>query len=172
MFYELGGAQNINISKCCFHFVIGITMNGCTNLSLHFSLQMRWNSNHHYISAVFTKTHIKKLISEPDIYKSVISAHNDFFRYGNNKYDCWLFNPSWKVQQCLAILDINSGCNFLSCSDHNNGSKLYVIHPPGYPMVYILPTSTSDQLFYAVLQNRAVKPLKSTKYSTQFQMHE
>ena len=31
---------------------------------------------------------IIKMISEPDIYKSVISSRNDFFRHGNDKYDC------------------------------------------------------------------------------------
>ena len=145
MFYVLGVAQNIYISKCCFHFVIGITMNVCT---------------------------YKKSISEPDMYKSVISARNDFFRHGNDNYYFWLFIPSWKVQPCLVILDKNSGYNFLTCCDHNNGSTLYVIHPPRNPMAHILPAPTSDQLCHAIIHSRTIKPMKTTHYSTRFQMHK
>ena len=43
------------------------------------------------------------------MYKSAILACNDFFHDRNDKYDCWLFNPPWKVQPCLAILDKNFG---------------------------------------------------------------
>ena len=98
----------------------------------------------------FLQVIFKKLISEPDIYKSLISARNDFFRHGNDKYDCWLFNPSWKVEPCLAILDKKSGYIFLTYSDHNNSSKLYVIHPARNPMAHILPAPTFDQLCLAV----------------------
>ena len=106
------------------------------------------------------------------MHKSNILASNDFFCHGNNKYDCWLFNPSWKVQPCLTILDKNFKYNFLTCSDHNNGSKSYIINPPRNPMVHILPTPTSDQLCHAVIQSRTIKPMKTTQYSTQFQMHK
>ena len=77
-----------------------------------------------------------------------------------------------KVQPCLAILDKNFDYIFLTCSNHHNGSKLYVIHPPRKPTAHILPTPISDQLCHAIIQSRTFKPLKSTKYSSQFQMHK
>ena len=54
------------------------------------------------------------------------------------------------------------------CSNHNNGSKLYVIPPPRKPTAGILPAPTSDQLCYVFIQSHTVEPLKSAKYSAQF----
>ena len=106
------------------------------------------------------KVKLRKLISEPDLYKSVILARNDFFHHRNNKYNCWLFNPSWKVQPCLAILDKNSRYYFFNMQQPKNGSKSYVIHPQRNPMAHILPAPTSDQLCHAGIQSRAIKSIK------------
>ena len=39
-------------------------------------------------------------------------------------------------------------------------------------MAHILPAPTSDQLCDPVIQSRTIKPIKTTPYSTQCQMHE
>ena len=104
--------------------------------------------------------------------KSVILARNDFFRHGNDKYDCCLFDTSWKVQPCLAILDKYLRYIFLTCSNYNIGSKSYVFHPPRKRMAHIFPAPRSDQLCNAAIQSRTIKLMKATQYSTQFQMHE
>ena len=39
-------------------------------------------------------------------------------------------------------------------------------------MAHILPAPTSDQLCHAVIQSRTIKPMKTTQFSTQFQMHK
>ena len=79
MFYVLGVAQHIHISKCCFHFVIGITMNVCTYFKSTFFFcrcgEIPINS---IFQQFLPKVILKKLISEPDMYKSVILARNDF----------------------------------------------------------------------------------------------
>ena len=166
MFYVLGVAQNIYISNYCFHFMIGIAMNVCTYCGLHFSLQMCRNSNWHHISAIFCQKSYYKNRFLNQTCKSLL------FWHGNNKCDYWLFNPSCKVQPSLPILDKNSVYNFLTCSKHNNGSKLYVIYPPRNPMAHILPATTSDQLWHVVMQSCTIKPIKTTQYSTHFSMHK
>lgn len=59
----------------------------------------------------------------------------------------------------------------LTCSDHAGGSKKMMIHPARLPN-HILPAKHPDQLSYAVIQSRTIKPMRNTQYSTQYQMHE
>ena len=46
-----------------------------------------------------------------------------------------------------------------------------MIHTPRLPK-HILPSKYSDQLAHAVIQCRTVKPMRKTKYSTQFELFE
>ena len=59
----------------------------------------------------------------------------------------------------------------LTCREHNDGEELYILHTCRVPF-HICPAAHADQLSHCVVQSRLVKPMKASKYSTEFQMHE
>ena len=90
--------------------------------------------------------------------------------YAREKYDVWLLNGDWKVLPTL-YLNHDEGFVISTCRHHNGGSKKMTIHTPRLPK-HILPPKFSDQLTHAVIECRTIKPMKTTKYSTQFQLCE
>ena len=98
----------------------------------------------------------------------VNSAREDYVR--DEEYECWLLNPLWKVMPSIAIFE-DTGPVVLTCRDHNGGTKKRMIHPCRQPD-HILPAKHADQIAHAIIQCRTIKPVKSTQYSTQYQMHE
>jgi hypothetical protein len=109
----------------------------------------------------------KVICDRKKIVQNVSSARDDFIR--DEQYDCWLLNPAWKIMPSIAIFD--EGPVVLTCRDHDGGNSKFMIHTCRQPN-HILPSKHSDQLAHAVIQSRTIKPVKSTQYSTQFQMHE
>lgn len=55
--------------------------------------------------------------------------------------------------------------------DHDHGKKLFIIHIYHQPF-HILPLARSYQLCHAVIKSHTIKPIKASKYSITFQMHE
>lgn len=108
------------------------------------------------------------MINDIKLIDNVIPAREDYIR--EESYECWLFNPQWLVMPSIAFVK-NKGPLILTCRDHNKGSNLFMIHPCRQPL-HILPPKDSDQLAHAVIQSRLIKPLKSSAFSNQFQMHE
>ena len=98
------------------------------------------------------------------------SAREDYIRNSMNSYDCWLFNPEWKIMPSIMFNNDNSPVIF-TCKNHNEGTKKKYIHVPRQPN-HILPSSSGDQLAHAVIKLRSIRPLKTTKYVNSYQMHE
>ena len=46
------------------------------------------------------------------------------------------------------------------------------IHPPRSPHFHSLSSKQGDQLCQVVLKTRTISPIKASKYSTTYQMHE
>lgn len=59
----------------------------------------------------------------------------------------------------------------LTCKDHDEGCKKIFIHTPHLPK-HILQSMHTYQLAHAVIHCRTVKPMKWTRYLTQFQLFE
>ena len=59
----------------------------------------------------------------------------------------------------------------LTCKHHHKGNNKMMIHTPRLPG-HILPSKYSDQLAHAVIHCRTVRPMRKTKYSTQFELFE
>ena len=114
------------------------------------------------------KVLLKKFISNKEGLKYIECAREDFIR-NDGDYDCWLFNDDWQVMPSIAIID--GVAKVLTCRDHNNGSKLYHIHPPRQPL-HNLPSKYSDQLCHCVIRSRTIRPVQKASYSIGYQMHE
>ena len=97
-------------------------------------------------------------------------ARNDFLRSSVNDYDYWLLNKDWYVLPTIKISKTR-GPVVLTCRYHSGGNQKMTIHTPRLPQ-HILPSSHSDQLCHAVIQCRTIKPMRRTKYSTQFELYE
>jgi hypothetical protein len=116
------------------------------------------------------KCYIAKFFSDFDKeFPKLTSARDDFIRMDMD-YENWLFNPAWKVMPSVAFVD-NKGPVFLSCLDHKNGSEKMMIHTCRLPN-HILPAKYPDQIGWAVIESRMIKPLKVTQFGNQYQMHE
>ena len=63
------------------------------------------------------------------------------------------------------------GPHVMTCREHNDGSKELYIHPPRQPH-HTIPSQKGDQLCHAVIKPRLIKPMKASKYSNTYQMHE
>jgi len=113
---------------------------------------------------------LKSTITKHDYFDVVTSARDDYVREEGIEDDIWLLNPNWKVKPSIAFID-GLGPVVLTCRDHENGSRLKMIHTCRQPN-HILPAKLSDQLCHAVIQSRTIKPVKSSKFSTSFQLHE
>ncbi len=100
--------------------------------------------------------------------KRVLSIREDYIRdEDGDEQDFLLFNPEWAVVPSIAFVD-GRGPMVLTCSDHNNGSNLFMIHPCRWH--HSLASNQPDQLCQAVIQPRTLKPIKASKYSIGFQM--
>ena len=96
------------------------------------------------------------------------SARDDYIRHDDD-YDCWLLNTNWMIQPSIAF--INGIPCVLTCDDHNKGTKCHIIHQPRQPL-HIIASKYSDQLSHCCIRSRTVKPMKSSQFSTGYQMHE
>ena len=103
-------------------------------------------------------------------YKNIVSARDDYIRTTYSDYDVWLLNPDWKVMPSI-VIDIQKGPVSLTCHDHDKGSSKYMIHTCRQPN-HIIPALRPDQLAPCVNRPRTVKPVKKSKFSTTYQMHE
>ena len=59
----------------------------------------------------------------------------------------------------------------MTCREHDDGTTKSYIHPPRQPH-HIIPSEKGDQLCHAVIKPRLIKPMKASKYSNTYQMHE
>ena len=118
----------------------------------------------HIFDKVYTEDLHKKYINR------VENARNDFIRSSVSDYDCWLLNEEWYVLPTIRI--IKDYCPVvLTCQYHHKGNKAMMIHTPRLPK-HILPSKYSDQLAHAVIHSQTVRPMRKTKYSTQYQLYE
>ena len=85
-------------------------------------------------------------------------------------YDCLLLNSNWRCLPTI-FLDDNNVPVVLTCRNHDGGRKRMMIHT-SRAVDHILPSMYADQLAHAVIQCRTVKPMRTTTYSTQFQLCE
>ena len=118
------------------------------------------------------KVELDKFYTE-DLHKQlhfVDYARNDYDKYTKNDFDYFILNKDFNVVPSI-YFDNNGTPVVLSCRDHHTGCKKMCIHTPRLPK-HILPSMYSDQLAHAVIHCRIVKPMKSTRFSTQFQLFE
>ena len=101
----------------------------------------------------------------------VFSARDDYLRKDFHSYDNILLNPEWKVLPCV-ILDKEKGVLCLTCGNHNKGTFKKYLHIPRYPFKHNLPSEKGDQLCHATIRPRSISPMKASKYSNTYQMHE
>ena len=94
------------------------------------------------------------------------TAKRDFFR---DHYDCHINNPKWTAWPSVAFVE-GRGLVFLTCSDHNGGTKEKYFFAPRLP--HCLPAPCSDQVAPAVIQARTIKPMKARTYNTTYQLNE
>ena len=122
----------------------------------------------------YLSQHILDKVYTEDLHKIYINrveyARNDFIRSSVSDYDCWLLNQEWFVLPTIRI--IKDYCPVvLTCQYHHKGNKAMMIHTPRLPK-HILPSKYSDQLAHAVIHSQTVRPMRKTKYSTQYQLYE
>ena len=103
--------------------------------------------------------------------KFIQHARDDYFRDDKNHYDRILLNPEWIVLPSV-IISIDKGPMIMKCQKHNKGCKKMYIHPPRSPTHHNLCSKIGDQLSHAILKTRTISPLKVTKYSNTYQIHE
>ena len=120
------------------------------------------------IQRYLPKCLLKKYMSNKAGFVYIETARDDYIR-NENDYDSWLLNDEWKIEPSIAFID--GAPHVLTCKDHTKGSKLYHIHIPRKPGP-TLPSKYSDQLSHCVMRCRTVKPMKKSKYSIAYQMHE
>ena len=99
--------------------------------------------------------------------KKPLSIREDYIRHEGDDEDCWLFNNNWLILPSIAFIQ-NRGPVILTCSDHNNGSRLFMVHTCRWQ--HNLTSKKPDQLCQAVIQPRVIKPARAKKYSMSFQM--
>ena len=68
----------------------------------------------------------KKFLTNKDSFKSCEFARDDYIR---EEYDNWLLNPLWEVRPTIAF-DKHGVPTILTCDEHKNGTKTYIIHAP------------------------------------------
>ena len=120
----------------------------------------------------FLPKHIfKKFLTKKDSFKFCEFAREDYIRDEDDEYDNWLLNPVWKVRPTIAF-NKRGIPMILTCDDHNNGTKTYLIHAPRSPLKHNLPSKYSDQLSHCSIRTRTIKPMAKKYYSNSFQMHE
>ena len=59
----------------------------------------------------------------------------------------------------------------LSCREHHKVTNKQYLHTPRQPN-HILPSGKGDQLCHDVIKPRTIKPMRASKYSNIYQMHE
>ena len=133
--------------------------NRCGNIPMDLVFQ-RFIRKH-----VFTKFYTENFHKKIDL---IEYTRNDYFRSSIEDYDYWLLRKKWIVLPTIQIIK-NKVPVVLTCRYHHNGNNKMMVHTPRLPK-HILPSKYSDQLAHCVIHCRTVKPMKSTKYSTQFQL--
>ena len=103
-------------------------------------------------------------------FKKISTSRDDYIRLQSSDYEEWLLNPDWKVMPTI-VIDIEKGPMSLTCKDHNKGNAKYMLHTCRQPD-HIIPAMRPDQLAPCVNRPRTVKPVKKSKFSTTYQMHE
>ena len=116
------------------------------------------------------KALLKKHLSNKCAFKYFESMREDFIR-DDDEYDNWLLNSAWKVRPTIAF-NTHGLPTVLTCDDHKNGTKTYLIHAPRSPFKHNLPSKYSDQLSHCSIRTRTIKPMAKKYYSNSFQMHE
>ena len=58
-----------------------------------------------------------------------------------------------------------------TCIEHHSGTNKQYVHTPRQPN-HIITSDMGDQLYHDVIKYRTIKPMKASKYSHTFQMHE
>ena len=113
----------------------------------------------------------KKFLTNKNSFKFCEFARDDYIRDEDEEYDNWLLNPLWKVRPTISF-NKHGVPNILTCDDHENGTKTYLIHTPRSPLKHNLPSKYSDQLSHCSIRTRTIKPMAKKYYSNSFQMHE
>lgn len=113
---------------------------------------------------------IQLCLTKADDFKFIATARDDYIRPHISDYDNWLLNPEWKVMPSV-IIDPELGAITMTCNDHDRGNCKYMIHTCRQPD-HNLPASRPDQFAPCVNRPRTVKPVKKSKFSTTYQMHE
>ena len=95
---------------------------------------------------------------------------NEFIQNFTNDYEYLLINKEW---YCLPTICFgkNNTPFVLTCKNHHEGEKKLMIHTPQSPK-HILPSMYLDQLAHTVIHCRTLNPIKTTQYSTRFQLFE
>ena len=170
MFYVHGGVLSFiigeyNFEICNIHIVI-----------TSFSHNIIYSCGHVPLDVIiqrYLRQHVIKKAFTDNIHDQVDKvefARDDFLRLRTTDYEYWLLNKEWSVLPTIQMTK-KYGPVVLTCRWHNKGNKKMMIHPPRLPK-HILPSRYSDQLAHAVIQCRTVKPMRKTKYSTQFELFE
>lgn len=120
------------------------------------------------IQRYLPKYNLEKFISNTKEFKYVQSVREDYIRVDND-YDFWLLNRKWYINPTIMFVD--GAPMVMTCNDHNNGTKSFIIHPPRSPSQHNLPSQYSDQLAHCAIRTRTVKSMCKRYYSTSYQMH-
>ena len=121
----------------------------------------------------YLRKYILKKVYTDNLYDQLFNvehARNDYLRDSADDYEVWLLNKDWQPFPSIQLSKEN-GPLILTCRYHNNGNNKMMIHCPRLPK-HILPSIYSDQLCHAVIHCCTVKPMRRTKYSTQFELYE
>ena len=111
------------------------------------------------------------LVNEVEECEKVFSCRDDYLRDDVSDYDRILLNPEW-VAMPSCIIDEKYGAVFLTCRLHTRGTRKKYVHVPRNPFRHNIPSSIGDQLCHAIIKPRCIKPMKASKYSNTYQMHE
>ena len=111
------------------------------------------------------------LINKIDDTVKCFSSRDDYVREDKHSYENLLLNPSWKVLPGTLLCQ-DKGAVILTCCNHGGGTNKKYIHPPRYPFMHNLPSEHGDQLCHVVIKPRSISPMKASKYSNTYQMHE
>ena len=75
---------------------------------------------------ILVQNHLKKchlkLINPASRLDFIESSRSDYLRKNDNDYECWFFNPLWKIYPCIIFNSKNTPM-IMICRMHNNGTK-------------------------------------------------
>jgi hypothetical protein len=103
--------------------------------------------------------------------KSVRGIRDDFLeRHESQETFAW--NPAWPVMPSVSFLDDDGqllDVSYLTCRNHNGGSKELYFHPPR-AINNTLPSRHGDQVAPVVVVPRILKSAQAKQYSNTYQM--